>query len=47
METVLNNGDQVEIVTDEKREGPVAEWIHFVKTGTAKNKLRRWMNDKH
>ena len=47
METVLNNGDQVEIVTDEKREGPVAEWIHFVKTGTAKNKLRHWMNDKH
>lgn len=47
METVLNNGDQVEIVTDEKREGPVAEWIHFVKTGTAKNKLRHWMNEKH
>lgn len=43
METVLNNGDQVEIITDSNQKGPVAEWIHFVKTGTAKNKIHKYI----
>lgn len=45
METVLNNGDQIEIITDDNQDGPVREWIHFVKTGTAKNKIRKWFHD--
>lgn len=42
LEYVLNNGDQVEIITGEKNCGPERFWLDIVKTGTAKNKIRRW-----
>lgn len=42
LETVLENGDKVEIITDEKQGVPKEEWLNIVKTGTAKNKIRKW-----
>jgi GTP pyrophosphokinase len=39
LRTELNNGDVVEIVTDEKAE-PNPAWLSFVKTGRARSKIR-------
>ncbi|MDO9570694.1 MAG: bifunctional (p)ppGpp synthetase/guanosine-3',5'-bis(diphosphate) 3'-pyrophosphohydrolase [Hydrogenophaga sp.] len=39
LRTELNNGDVVEIVTDEKSE-PNPAWLSFVKTGRARSKIR-------
>lgn len=44
LESVINNGDKVVIITDEKASGPKREWLNIVRTGTAKNKIRRWFN---
>lgn len=37
----LKNGDLVEIITDKKRKGPSADWLKFVKTNRAKEKIRQ------
>lgn len=39
---VLQNGDFVEIVTAEKDGGPRREWLNFVKTGNAKNQIKKF-----
>jgi guanosine-3',5'-bis(diphosphate) 3'-pyrophosphohydrolase len=39
LRTELNNGDVVEIITDEKAE-PNPAWLSFVKTGRARSKIR-------
>ena len=44
IESVLNNGDKVEIITDKEQNGPKPEWLDIVKTGTAKNKIRKWFH---
>lgn len=36
----LKNGDQVEIITDKNRKGPNRDWLKFVKTNRAKEKIR-------
>jgi GTP pyrophosphokinase len=38
--TKLKSGDMVEIIIDNKRKGPSADWLKFVKTHRAKNKIR-------
>lgn len=43
LDTQLNSGDQVEIITS-KNQHPNKNWIKFVKTHKAKAAIRRWMN---
>lgn len=38
----LKNGDLVEIIIDRKRPGPAREWLDFVQTAIAKNKIKGW-----
>ena len=40
VDTELKNGDFVEILTDKNRKIPNPDWLHFVKTNTAKEKIR-------
>ena len=40
----LKNGDQVEIITDPKQR-PSRDWLAFVKTARARNKIRQWIKD--
>ncbi|MBU0722023.1 RelA/SpoT family protein [Patescibacteria group bacterium] len=37
----LKNGDLVEIITEKKRNGPNRDWLKFVKTATARNKIKQ------
>lgn len=37
----LKNGDLVEIITDKKRKSPNRDWLKFVKTSTARNKIKQ------
>ena len=43
LDTELNSGDQVEIISS-KNQQPNKNWIKFVKTHKAKNEIRRWLN---
>lgn len=38
----LNNGDMVEIIIDKKRKGPNSDWLKFVKTRKAKNRIKQY-----
>ncbi len=40
----LKNGDTVEILTDPKQR-PSRDWLAFVKTARARNKIRQWIRD--
>ena len=42
LKTVLNNGDRVEVLTSEKQK-PSKDWLSFVKTSKAKNRIRQWI----
>ncbi|MEI6596754.1 MAG: RelA/SpoT family protein [bacterium] len=37
----LKNGDLVEIITEKKRNGPNRDWLKFVKTATARTKIKQ------
>ena len=41
----LKNGEVVEILTS-KNSGPSRDWLGFVKTAKARNKIRQWINQK-
>ena len=41
LETELKNGDMVEIIT-QKSAKPSLDWLHFVVTPSAKNRIRQW-----
>jgi len=45
LESVLNNGDVVEVLTS-KRDGagPSHDWLTFVKSDQARNEIRRWFS---
>lgn len=40
---VLKNGDQIEIFTSSTSETPNQDWLKYVKTSNAKNKIRKWI----
>lgn len=45
LDTVLKNGDVVEIILDKNRKTPSHDWLEFVKTHTAKTHIRQ--SEKH
>ncbi|SFN87710.1 RelA/SpoT family protein [Mycetocola miduiensis] len=43
LETELNSGDVVEVFTSKNPDsGPSQDWLHFVKSTRARNKIRQW-----
>jgi guanosine-3',5'-bis(diphosphate) 3'-pyrophosphohydrolase len=43
----LKNGDIVQIVTSKQGSGPSRDWLQFVKTSKAKNRIRQWLREQH
>ncbi len=45
LESALDNGDTVEILTSKAQEaGPSRDWLGFVKSARARNKIRHWFS---
>lgn len=42
LDRVLKNGDMVEILTDKSRKGPNPDWLKFVRTRQAKQKIKQY-----
>ena len=42
LDTALQNGDTVEIITDAKR-APSRDWLRFVKTAKARTRIKHWI----
>ena len=40
--TPIKNGDIVEIITSDNSKGPSLDWLKFVKSTSAKNRLQQW-----
>lgn len=47
LETSLNNGDVVDIITDKNRKSPNPEWLDFVKTNSAQNHIKDALRKNH
>ena len=40
--TKLENGDIVDIITSDTPKGPSRDWLKFIKSSTAKNRIQQW-----
>lgn len=45
IETVLHNGDRVEIITSQNSRGPSMDWLKVVRSPQAKNRINRWFRE--
>jgi GTP pyrophosphokinase len=43
----LKNGDIVHIISSKQDAGPSRDWLKFVKTSKAKNRIRQWLREQH
>ena len=39
---MIQNGDQIEILTSQNSKGPSRDWLSLVKSTQAKNKINQW-----
>lgn len=44
LDAILKSGDLVEVIIDKKRKGPSRDWLKFVKTSRARNKIKHYVN---
>jgi len=42
LDSTLSNGDIVEIITSKGSSGPTYDWLNFVKTSSAKSRIKQW-----
>ena len=42
---VIQNGDQIEIITSQNCKGPSRDWLSLVKSTQAKNKINQWFKN--
>lgn len=42
IEYVIQNGDQVEVITSQNSKGPSRDWLNMVKSTQAKSKINQW-----
>ena len=43
----LKNGDIIQIVSTKQNNGPSRDWLQFVKTSKAKNRIRQWLREQN